>query len=203
MQLSLTAPVESNTVTDQDPFLALKHGEMVADSLAYSLAPRRTRRPGDVRRSFGFAEHRNIFREMNLLYRARGLVNPVLQQSPGIMSCPHRNVLWRTTMYHLNRHLRRSCLPCPQRCSKPSAGASRQRPRNVLINGCPKPSQLWVFDGPLVEKCSEKHNLRIPNNCREVDPSWEYIGQSYNESILDRHTSALGKRQPSSVCGRC
>ena len=113
LQLSLTAPVESNTIADQDPFLALKHGEMVADSLAYSLAPRRTRRPGDVRRSFGFAGHRNIFREINLLRRARGLVNLALQQSPGIMSCPHRNVLWRTTMYHLNRQLLRSCLPCP------------------------------------------------------------------------------------------
>ena len=40
--------MESNTVTDQDPFLALKHGEMVADSLAYSLAPSRTRRPGEA-----------------------------------------------------------------------------------------------------------------------------------------------------------
>ena len=81
LPLGFTAPVKSNIVTDQDPFPALKHGEMVADSIAHSVAPRRTRRPGDVRRSVGFAGHRpanpndrNIFRETNLLRRARGLV---------------------------------------------------------------------------------------------------------------------------------
>ena len=41
----LTAPAESDAVTNVDPFTALKHAEMVADSVAYGLAPRHIRRP--------------------------------------------------------------------------------------------------------------------------------------------------------------
>ena len=78
MHLTLTALAESDTVINVDPFTALKHAELVADSTAYGLAPRRMRRPGEARRSFGFAGHNNIFREINLLLRVCGLVNLVL-----------------------------------------------------------------------------------------------------------------------------
>ena len=56
--------------------------ERIADALG--LAPRSTWGPGEVRRSFGFAGHSNIFRELNLL-RARG--------KPGSTADPRLHVL--------------------------------------------------------------------------------------------------------------
>ena len=36
-----------------DPFEALKHGELCADSIAQTLAPKRLRKSGEVRRALG------------------------------------------------------------------------------------------------------------------------------------------------------
>ena len=160
-----------------------RNGEMVADSLAYSLAPSRTRRPGEERRSFGFAGHRNIFREMNLLRRARGLVNLVLQRSPNIMSCPRRNVLWHTTMYNLNRHLWRSCLPCPPALQQ---------------------AERWYFT-PAASECLKQWMSEAKS---AVDVRWASVLETFTKaqfentkqlqekliragSILDKHTYGL------------
>ena len=45
--------------------LALKHAENAADDIAYSLAPQRKRRSGEVQGCFGFGGHQVIFRELN------------------------------------------------------------------------------------------------------------------------------------------
>ena len=57
----------------------------------YKLAPKRTRRDGQVSRSFCFAEHRRLFRELDLLRSARGLVEKVLIRAH---LCPHREIRW-------------------------------------------------------------------------------------------------------------
>ena len=42
VHLSLTETEDSKNSPPSDPFAELKHAEMIADSIAYSLAPRRT-----------------------------------------------------------------------------------------------------------------------------------------------------------------
>ena len=61
-------PTDGVSISQEvDPFQALKYAEILATHIAQALAPRRIRRPGEVRRAFGFAGHRWIFREVYLL----------------------------------------------------------------------------------------------------------------------------------------
>ena len=93
-----------------DPFQALKHGELVADSVAQALAPKGAQRPGE---SFGFGGHRCLHRELNLLQGARILVHNILHSTNGIHTCPSRVALWKVTMARLGACLRRSHHPRP------------------------------------------------------------------------------------------
>jgi hypothetical protein len=61
-----------------DPYEALKRGELLAISVAQALAPKYVKKPGDTRRAFGFAGNRLLFRELNLLRKARSLVSNIL-----------------------------------------------------------------------------------------------------------------------------
>ena len=56
-----------------DPFETLKQGELLASSVAQAIAPKYIRKPGEVRRAFGFAGNRLLFRALNLLRKARAM----------------------------------------------------------------------------------------------------------------------------------
>ena len=72
----------------RDPFLALKHAEIKAISIAEAFASRRMRKPDEIRSSFNFGGHRALFRELNLLWKAHSLVNQVFLSSADVMTCP-------------------------------------------------------------------------------------------------------------------
>ena len=110
----------ANIPQETDPFQALKYAEMVATQIAQSLAPRRTRRPGEVRRSFGFAGHRRIFREVNLLCAARQFVKKILVRSPEVLDNCHRAMLWSFRMSKLNNLIAKSGHPCPPQLCRPA-----------------------------------------------------------------------------------
>ena len=81
-------------VNPPDPFEALKQGELLVDSLAQAIAPKRIRRPGETRRAFGFAGNRLLFRELNILTKARSLVLKILSGDTATLHCPHRMTRW-------------------------------------------------------------------------------------------------------------
>ena len=104
--------LEDDIRVPSDPFLALKHAEMVSDDIAYLLAPRRERRPG-------FGGHRVISRELNLLRTARQLVKMVLLRSAELWQCQQRYSRWHFTLSRLPNQLRKSQLPCPPLLNRP------------------------------------------------------------------------------------
>ena len=105
-----------------DPFEALKRGELLADSLAQAVAPKHNWRPGETRRAFGFSGNRLLFRELNLLAKARSLVHKIFSRDPTILQCPHRLSRWSLATSNLHSRVSRSGhpspvpLPCEARC---------------------------------------------------------------------------------------
>ena len=112
---------EDESEEPPDPLMALKHAENAADDIAYSLAPLRERRSGEVRRCYGFGGHRVLFRELNRLRAARQLVKLVLLSSADIMQCPNRLVRWHLSISKLPNYLRKSKLCCPAALNRPAA----------------------------------------------------------------------------------
>ena len=173
-----------------DPFQALKNGELIAEAIAYKLAPKRVPRAGEVRRSFCFQGNRVLFRELNLLRAARALVAKVLQKSTDFASCPHREILWTTVVSQLPQKIRRSGYPCPPNLDGTAGFYLSQAARNTL--------QDWVERARIA---SEVRHAAI----RDAYDQARYINiQSFRQQLmrsggtLDQHTlrAALGKRQP-------
>ncbi len=84
-----------------DPFQALANGELIAEAIALNLAPKRTPRAGEVRRSFCFGGHRLLFCELDLLRAARTLVEKVFQRAEDLCRCQQREIRWFTTVLRL------------------------------------------------------------------------------------------------------
>ena len=97
----------------RDPFQALKHGEAVAEAIARKLTPMRIPKAGETRRSFCFAGHRLLLRELNWLREARVLVESALRGSDEFWCCPHRTVKWTVLASQLPRRIQRSGFPRP------------------------------------------------------------------------------------------
>ena len=57
-------------------------------------APKYIRKPGEVRWAFGFAGNRLLFRELNLLRKARAIVYKVLSGDAAVVHCQHRLMRW-------------------------------------------------------------------------------------------------------------
>ena len=115
MQL-LKQSLDQDDITGEgsrDPFQALKHGEAVAEAIAIKLAPKRVPKAGELRRSFCFAGHRLLLRELNWLREARVLVESALRGSEEFWRCPHRAVRWTVLVSQLPRRIQRSGFPRP------------------------------------------------------------------------------------------
>ena len=96
-----------------DPFQALKHGEAVAEAIAIKMAPKRVPKAGELRRSFCFAGHGLLLRELNWLREARVFVESALRGSEEVWLCPHREVKWTVLVSQLSRRIQRSGFPRP------------------------------------------------------------------------------------------
>ncbi len=97
----------------RDPFQALKHGEAVAEAIAIKLAPKRVPKAGEMRRSFCFAGHRLLLRELNYLREARVFLESALRGSEEFWRCPNRAVKWTVLVSQLPRRIQQSGYPCP------------------------------------------------------------------------------------------
>ena len=119
-----------------DPFEHLKRGELLADSVAQALAPKHVWKPGDTRRAFGFAGNRLLFRELNLLRKARLIVFEVLTGVAAVLHCPHRLVRWTLATRGLHLRVRRSGHAVPEPLDQPAHTyfypAARERLRTWL-----------------------------------------------------------------------
>jgi hypothetical protein len=190
LTLSLDEEDRESDELSPDPFQALKNAELIAEAIAYQLAPKRVPRAGEVRRSFCFQGHRLLFRELNLLRAARALVAKALQNSADFASCPHRETLWTNTVSQLPQKIRRSGFPCPPNLDNTAGFYIRQEARNTL--------QDWVEGAKIA---SEVRHAAI----RDAYDQARYRNiQNFRHQLmrsrgtLDRSTlrAALGKRQP-------
>ena len=186
----LSAMSAENQDNPLDPFEALKRGELLADSVAQALAPKYVRRPGDKRRAFGFAGNRLLFRELNLLRKARSIVYKVFTGDSTILHCPHRLLRWTLATHDLHLKVRRSGHAVPE----PLVGA----PHGYFTLEARRQLQAWL--GNL--------NVTIASRQAAVRESYEKA-RYYNlqnlrkkrkeaNGVLDKRTiqAALGKCQP-------
>ena len=87
LQNCLESDVEETPLENQDPFLALKNVDRLAESIAERMAPKPSSQPGATKRSFRFPGHRRLCREIDIFEHARQLVHKVVGQSSEIMHC--------------------------------------------------------------------------------------------------------------------
>jgi len=85
---------------------------LLADSIAYTLAPRLALAKGETKQSFAFNEHRLLFPELNLLRAAQQMVYAILSQPVGNSPCSLRVSQWRLMIPSLNSRIRRSKPTC-------------------------------------------------------------------------------------------
>ena len=180
------------TQLEADPYQALKYAETVANQIAQYLAPRPIQRPGDVCRAFGFAGHRRLFRELNLLSAARRFIKKVLVRSPDVLESRHRAAFWYHSITKLNHLIAKSGHPCPQQLCR---------------------SIEWYFE------IDAQYDLNkwMDQAKSALDVRWATVREDYakaqftniqqarerlirNGGALDKRTlqAALGKRQPRS-----
>ena len=173
-----------------DPFQALRYAELMAAQIAHTLAPRRIRKVGEVRRSFAFSGHRIIFRELNHLHAARAMVKNVISRNPNLLCNPHRNLIWAAKVGRLHYYITRSKHYCPP-----------------LLHGDPQ----WYFGEAAVltltawlDKAKTALDVRWAA-VREDIAKAKYINECRahdmlirSGGVLDRRLldNALGKRQP-------
>jgi len=182
--------MESERATSMDPFQALKYAEMTADRIAQLLAPRRTRRPGEVGKSFCFGGHRAILREMNLLRSAREFVKQVLMRIPEIVKSPHRYLRWQLAVTSLNSKLKKSKYCCPPPLLGLAAWYFEDSAKTVLSGWLEKARVALDVRRAAVREALTKAQFTNIQQAREK--------LIRNGGILDKQVlrAALGKRQP-------
>jgi len=173
-----------------DAFEALKQGELMAESIAQALAPKHVRRPGEVRRAFAFAGNRLLFRELDVLRKARSVVQKAHSNDPELLSCPHRLSRWALALGGLCRRVRRSGHLVPNPLDEP--------PRHYFSHSAKGTLQIWLNDVNLAiatrqaavrESYSKARYHNMQNLRRKIKAA---------HGVLDKRTiqAALGKRVP-------
>jgi len=173
-----------------DPFQALKYAETTADRIAQLLAPRRTRRPGEVGKSFCFGGHREILREMNVLRSAREFVKQVLMRVPEIMQSPHRFLRWQLSITRLNSKLMKSKYCCPPPLLGLPAWYFADSAKNVLSVWLDKARVALDVRRAAVREAFAKAQY---TNIQQAREKLIRNGGTLDKQLL---RAALGKRQP-------
>jgi len=187
-----TKCLEDNAHEDHvvDPFLALKHGECIAEDIAHKLAPKRIPKPDDIRRSFCFSGHRLIFRELDSLRAARALVSRVLQNPSACSVNPTHATYWKAVITQLPQKLKRSGM---------------SRPPDL-----PDPPQMYLTCAASETLLEWAKHAKIAAEVRHATIRESYDKARYQNILqfrklllrsrgtLDQDTlrAALGKRQP-------
>jgi hypothetical protein len=163
----------------------------MADAIAQSLAQKRIRRVGEVRRSFCFAGHSLLFRELDLLRAARMQVDKVLQQAEEVLWCSHRATQWNLIMSKIPSKIRRSGYLCPAQLSGPARSYFAPAAHGVL--------REWYEQARMASEVRHAAILEDYDHARFLN------NQNFKQQFMksggtpDQRTlhSALRKRQPS------
>ena len=173
-----------------DPFESLKRGELLADSVARALAPKHVWKPGDTRRAFGFAGNRLLFRELNLLRKARSIVFEVFAGNTTLLHCPHRFVRWTLATRDLHLRVRRSGHAVPQPLDRQAHAYFRPAARERLRVWLETTKEAIASRQAAVRESYDKAKYHNLQNLRKK--------QKEANGVLDKRTIqvALGKCQP-------
>ena len=173
-----------------DPFEHLKRGELLADSIAQALAPKHVWKPGDTRRAFGFAGNRLLFRELNLLRKARSIVFEVFTGVAAVLHCPHRLVRWTLATRGLHLRVRRSGHAVPEPLDQPAHTYFYPAARERLRTWLEATKKMIASRQAEVRESYEKARYHNLQNLRKK--------QKEANGVLDKRTiqAALGKCQP-------
>jgi len=190
LRQSLIAEEQASIVNPPDPFQALKAGELLADSIAYALAPRRSLAKGETRRSFAFSGHRVLFRELNLLQAARQLVHASLSQPVGASLCPVRMSQWSLLIPSLNSRLCKSKHVCPPPLVRSPVYYFQLTARSQLEQWMIKAKEAVAVRWAAIREDHAKAHFSNVQRLRDK--------LIKNGGVLDKHSiqAALGKKQP-------
>ena len=190
LSLSLDQEDENTEGISLDPFQALANGELVAEAIAQKLAPKRIPHDGEVRRSFCFAGHRLLFRELNLLRTARVLGGKVLRRAEDFCKCPHRETRWTINVLRLNQGIRRSGYPCPPELSKSVQFFLGPNASSAL--------EEWLVQARTASEVRHAAIREAYDHARFLNIQNLRYQLAKSGGTLDKQTlrGALGKRQP-------
>jgi len=186
----LRAMSEEHHDNPPDPFEALKRGELLASSVAQAIAPKYIRKPGEVRRAFGFAGNRLLFRELNLLRKARAIVHKVLSGDATVVHCPHRLMRWTLATSDLHLKVRRSKHAAPTPLDKAAYTYFSPAARPLLQTWLSSVDVAIASRQAAIRESYEKARYNNLQNLRKLKKT--------ANGILDKRTiqAALGKCQP-------
>ena len=85
------------------PWRRARPGELTVRSIALALAPKQIRKQGETRRSFGFEGQRVLYRELNLLHKAKAVVSRIINQDQGFLQSPFRQIRWHAATQALHK----------------------------------------------------------------------------------------------------
>jgi hypothetical protein len=173
-----------------DPFEALKRGELLASTLAQAIAPKRIKSPGETRRAFGFAGNRLLFRELNLLVKARSLVRKVSIGDMAILQCPHRLTRWHLATRNLHLKVRRSGHIAPEPLLREAESYFSPAARRGLQSWLESVGIAIASRRAAVRELYDQARYSNLQNLRQK--------QKEAHGVLDKRTiqAALGKCQP-------
>ena len=190
IRLSVMETEHQNDPQPPDAFEALKQGELIMLSIAQAIAPKRIRRPGETRRSFGFDGHRALNREINLLRTARSIVFKSVNQDSEFLQCPHRLTRWIIATRSLHKYIRRSGLMVPLALELPSHEYFQPHMREVLLIWLEQAKQAITVRRAAIQESIAKAKYNNLLNLRKL--------KKEAHGVLDRRTiqTALGKCPP-------
>ncbi len=188
LQLQLQAT--ESLCDPMDPFEALKHGELCADSIAQSLAPKCFLKSGKVRWAFGFAGNHTLFRELNYLRKARSLVHRVFSGDVELMQWPHRVLCWSLEVTPLDSRIKNSGYTRPMPLANAPQFYFTSAAHSVLVSWLEQAKTAIAVRQAAVRETYEKARYNNLLNLRKK--------RKDSHGFLDKHTiqEALGKCQP-------
>jgi hypothetical protein len=139
-----------------DAFEALKQGELIMLCIAQDISPKRIRRPGETRRSFGFEGHRALNRELNLLLTARSMAFKLVTHASELLQCPHRLTRWINATRSLHKQIRRSGLLVPLALELPPQEYFQPHTRTAHLARAGKASNSHTSSGNTGIVCKSK-----------------------------------------------
>ena len=127
---------------------------------------------------------------MNVIRAARAFVHKILKHSTDILKCPHRDVLWTSTMSRLNERIARSQHFCPLPLWGSPGFYFEDRANAVLARWMDQAKLALVVRWATVREDFTKARFK---DIKKAQAKLIRSGGVLDKQLLH---SALGKRQP-------